>query len=354
MGHHARPTSPAEVPTEAYRELDIRQADFFQFLDAELEKIEKFYKQKEDEATSRLNVLREQLHIMRDRRLDELIARQAARIKAKEKKKSAAMDGLMNAQHSNSSEEDTPKQSTNGKFLNHALLSPLDTALEAVKLGKSGKTTKAMTDLATPTALAPQMMPDARRDFERRPDLPDVPYQTARRKLKVALQEYYRGLELLKSYALLNRTAFRKINKKYDKTVNARPTMRFMTEKVNDAWFVKSDVVESNIRMVEDLYARYFERGNHKVAVGKLRVKMARAGDFTEHSFRNGITLAAGAIFGIQGLVYGIQLLMREVDDDDDDARLHVNTSYLLQVGILPAGIGPANVRSRYTADIFL
>jgi hypothetical protein len=330
MGHHAAPASPGEVPVEAYRDLDIRQADFFHFLDMELEKIENFYKQKEDEATSRLNVLREQLHIMRDRRLDELISRQAAKIKAKEKKKTAAGEGLMSGRHS-SSEEDGAKPNTNGHLLNQALLSPIDTALEAAKLGKYGRATGAMTGLATPTAFAPQKTPDSRRDFERRPDLPDVPYQTARRKLKIALQEYYRGLELLKSYALLNRTAFRKINKKYDKTVNARPTMRYMTDKVNDAWFVKSDVVESHIRMVEDLYSRYFEKGNHKVAVGKLRVKMARAGDYTEHSFRNGLTLAAGLIFGIQGLVYGIQLLMREVDDDDE-ARLHVNTSYLLQV----------------------
>lgn len=352
MGHHAAPASPGEVPESAYRELDIRQADFFHFLDMELEKIENFYKQKEDEATNRLNVLREQLHIMHNRRTYEIIERQAAKIKAKEKRKNASREALSSGQRS-SSEEDGAKPNTNGN-LNHALLNPLDTALAAVKAGKYGKTTKAMTDLGTPTAIAPQMVLESQRDFVRRPDMPDVPYQTARRKLKVALQEYYRGLELLKSYALLNRTAFRKINKKYDKTVNARPTMRYMTEKVNDAWFVKSDVVEGHIRLVEDLYARYFEKGNHKVAVGKLRVKMARAGDFTEHSFRNGLTLAAGLIFGIQGLVYGIQILNRDVDDEDDLAQLHVNTSYLFQVCAPPLSepVALTNSCFRYTVVI--
>lgn len=317
------PPSPGDVPLEAFRELDLRQAEFFHFLDVELDKIESFYKQKEDEATDRLAILREQLHVMRDRRLDELIRRQAAKLKNKADKHGDAGKPLMNGQYT-SSDDDAADAKDKHHSLNQSWLSPIDSALEAMQAGKYGKTTKAMQNLATP-APRPQL-PEDRRDYVRRPELPEVPYQTAKRKLKIALQEYYRGLELLKSYALLNRTAFRKINKKYDKTVNARPSLRYMTEKVNTAWFVNSDVIEGHIRATEDLYARYFEKGNHKVAVGKLRIKIARAGDFTESSFRNGVLLGLGAVFGIQGIVKACQLLA------SDDSMLVTNTSYLLQV----------------------
>lgn len=319
--------SPGDVPLEAYRDLDLRQAEFFSFLDMELEKIETFYTEKEEEATHRLAVLRDQLHIMRDRRIDEIIHRQAVKIKAKAKsKKNSVAPLLMDGQANSSGDENSDDTKTNGDSMNKSWLNPIDAALDAINAGKYGKSTKEITQLATPSALKPQDKVDGHRDFVRRPERPDVPYQSAKRKLKVALQEYYRGLELLKSYALLNRTAFRKINKKYDKTVNARPSSRYMTEKVNKAGFVNSNIIEGHIRAVEDLYARYFEQGNHKVAVGKLRIKIARAGDYTDNTFRNGVLLAAGVILGVQGLVHAKDIL--ELGQDP----ISTNTSYLLQV----------------------
>jgi hypothetical protein len=314
-GVYADSPQSNDVPLEAYRELDVKQEEFFNFLDAELEKIETFYKMKEKEANDRLQALRDQLHEMRDRRMEEVIAAQRAKNNHK-----GEDDGQV-----------SPKHSQNGGTKNGHLswMKPVE-GVQDVLINKRhfGKDTKAMGQLGTPPGNGIEGADIAdRRDFVRRPDPQQaVPYRLAKKKLKVAFQEYYRGLELLKSYALLNRTAFRKINKKYDKAVNARPTGRYMSEKVNKAWFVQSEVVEGHIVAVEDLYARYFEQGNHKIAVGKLRSKGLRSGDFSPNTFRNGLLLAAGSVLAIQGIVYGAEKLNHE------DASVRSRSNYLFQV----------------------
>jgi hypothetical protein len=318
-----------DVPLEAYKEYDIRQAEYFTFLDKELDKVESFYKMKEAENSVRLQLLRQQLHEMRDRRLEEVraeqIAKEAAERARLEDERLATRNG---AEHSNGGHK---------RSVSSALkwIQPIENVIGA-RNTRIGKVTKSLQQWGSPRGPQAQHSsgvnppntdrPEGWRDFSRRPTQDDVPYRSAKRKLKLALQEFYRGLELLKSYVFLNRTAFRKINKKYDKAIKARPTGRYMSEKVNKAWFVQSEILEGQIVAVEDLYARYFERGNHKIAVGKLRSKSAKAGDFSGSIFRNGLLLAAGLVFGLQGLVYGAEML------NDPNVIVRTHTSYLLQV----------------------
>ncbi|KAI4092276.1 MAG: hypothetical protein LQ344_003520 [Seirophora lacunosa] len=288
-----------DVPLAGYKEFETRQAEFAKFLDSELQKIESFYKMKEHEASERLLVLRQQLHEMRDRRIEEIRAIQRSKERQEQEQDGLRAEGRDSANNGPSGV---------GNHLGASLdwRHPIDSALGVGH--HVGKNTKALMNMGPvehgPKATNIQAQMN-RQDFERRPTYADdVSYRAAKRKLRLALQEFYRGLELLKSYALVNRTAFRKINKKYDKVVKARPTGRFMAEKVNKAWFVQSEVLEGQIVAVEDLYARYFERGNHKVAIGKLRSKSNRAKDHSGSVFRNGLLIAAGAVFGVQGLVY--------------------------------------------------
>jgi hypothetical protein len=290
-----------------YSEIDRKQDEFFDFLDDELAKVESFYRQKEQEATERLQVLRQQLHMMRDQRSAEVLSA----------KRAASHDG---------------KGLANGHGLGGVI--PTTKWKQAI-VGKPrfGKNSRALADMRTPQGPVPADLQSSvidRRDFVRRPQSPVlyrtvVPYRNAKRKLKQALQEFYRGLELLKAYAYLNRKAFRKINKKYDKMVHMRPTLRYMSDKVNHAYFVQSEVIEGHMVVVEDLYARYFERGNRKIAVSKLRGK-SRPDDYSPNTFRAGLLIASGVVCCVQGLIRGVELL------NDPDPTIQLQTSYLLQV----------------------
>jgi hypothetical protein len=294
---------------ENFNEVRERERELFAFLDSELDKVESFYRLKEEQAGKRLVELREQLHEMRNRRIEEI---------AESKRRKEQGNG-------HSSREDEPDSGSGefgvGKTLSGGWMEPIKD-----KLFKPGPNSKALAKMPRTPVMAPGHSTSGNRDYSRRPVDHEVPYRTAKRKLKLALQEFYRGLELLKSYALLNRTAFRKLNKKYDKAVNARPPYRYMNEKVSKAWFVNSDVLDNHINVVEDLYARYFEKGNHKVAAGKLRSFTKRA-DQSASSFRSGLLVGIGAVFAIQGLAFGADLLLHA-----EDPVMRVHTAYLLQI----------------------
>lgn len=293
----------AQPAADTAFEVEKRQDEFFAFLDGELQKIDSFYQMKEQEATERLRVLRQQLHIMRDQRIHQFL-------------ESERNDGR---RKSDSQQRPSGLGRLNGVRLKDTLTGK----------PRFGKYSQALTEMTTPGMSArDREFISNRRDFMRRQEPPnnDVSYRSAKRKLKHALQEFYRGIELLKGYAYLNRTAFRKINKKYDKAVNARPPLRYMSEKVNKAAFVRSEVIESLMVSVEDLYARYFERGNRKIAASKLRLTIRKSGDYSRSTFRAGLFITAGTLFAIQALVYATQHLRHA------EVRVQVWTSYLMQV----------------------
>lgn len=305
-----------------------REQDFFSFLDSELAKVEAFYKMKEEQAGQRLDVLRVQLHEMRNRRIEEMAHARALQDERAVQHGISGGPGGGGVGGGGGGRGGGGAENGNGNDKLNGWVKPIKSKI--FPLGPNSKNLQRM-------GQAPSLRGagggggagargDATRDYIRRPEDHEVPYRTAKRKLKLALQEFYRGLELLKSYAMLNRTAFRKLNKKYDKAVNARPPYRYVNEKVNKAWFVNSDVLENHIQVVEDLYARYFERGNHKLAAGKLRKLNKKPEDQSGSMFQNGLLIGTGAVFAIQGLIYGAQLLF------DDDHTVRVQTSYLLQI----------------------
>jgi xenotropic and polytropic retrovirus receptor 1 len=304
------------VQLEVYEKLDARQKEFYNFLDKELNKVEDFYKMKEDEASHRLEVLRQQLHELRDRRMEELQRGQHG--EQIEGEDGELRGDIMNFEAIKSAVNNGTQ--ANGHGMNP--FRPIGDMLAGNH--KIGRTTKSLANNTSPPGPMGRRSEDKQDYVRRDPEAPS--FRVAKRRLKLALQEFYRGLELLKSYALLNRTAFRKINKKYDKAVKARPTMRYYSEKVAGAQFVKSENIGEYLVAVEDLYARYFEKGNHKIAVTKLRSKL-KGGDHTSVAFRNGLYVAAGVCFAVSGLVTALDRILHPATRDQ-----FLETSYLLQL----------------------
>ncbi|KAI5287396.1 hypothetical protein KEM54_006024 [Ascosphaera aggregata] len=298
--------------SEAYKEFEAREVNFVSFLDGELEKIEDFYKQKEDEFTRRLRSLRDQLHLLRDMRIAELRRKRSSTVSRsginEEDGFTTDASGDKKKKESGWRRRLASRQRNQSSFTATTPVHPRPMSMGTSDEGEQHRIERKQ----------------QRRDFARKLEQ-DIPYRTAKRRLKVALIEFYRGLELLKSYAELNHKAFRKINKKYDKVTHARPTLRYLTENVNRARFVQSEVLDTYLSTVEDLYSRYFENGNRKIAVGKLRGKLHRTEDYSASTFRNGFMFSAGFVLGVQGVVSAGQHLF------DPDPVVRMQTSYLLQ-----------------------
>ena len=319
-------TTPLDLDMVAVDQVRAKQKNFFKWMDKEFDKVEGFYVTKEDEAGARLKILREQLHEMRNRRIEELS--EGRRAKATGKDEERSLFDFYTARANEQSKKDDDIHQNSGENL-QGWLNPLERVIGGTKakLIGPGSNSKALQSMKpSPEIQSGNIrLGDPGQDYVRRHHN-EVPYRSAKRKLKLALQEFYRGMELLKSYSLLNRTAFRKINKKYDKAVNAHPPLRYMSEKVNKARFVQSDALDSHMHAVEDLYARYFERGNIKIATGKLRGGRHKVTDKSASAFRNGILIGVGAVFSTQGVIYASSLLKHA------DPTVRLQTSYLLQI----------------------
>lgn len=308
----------------AVEQVRDRQKVFYGFMDSELEKVETFYRTKENEAGERLKVLREQLHEMRNRRIEEVTeARLTPIIKQVDGSKSPNFG--TRGYGKSKKDDDYRPDSREGLA---AWLTPFERAYGSTKAKITGSRFGTNSHALPHMPHTPKMGAgtQAQKHQQRSRYSDAVPYRKAKRKLKLALQELYRGMELLKSYALLNRTAFLKLNKKYDKAVGSHPPLQFMSGRVNKAWFVNSYALESHLNAVEDLYARYFERGNYKIASGKLRSSTQRRANHASNVFRNGVFIGLGAVLAVQGIIHGVELL------HDPNPVLSLQTSYLLQI----------------------
>ncbi|KAI0266051.1 EXS family-domain-containing protein [Gloeopeniophorella convolvens] len=136
----------------------------------------------------------------------------------------------------------------------------------------------------------------------RAPRLNPEEYQHARKRLKRAALEHYRGLEVLNNYRILNITGFRKALKKFEKLTKVPVQDVYMKEKVDPCAFASDQTVQELLKELEDQYTARFAKGDKKRALVRLR---AMSSHKTHHfsSFRTGVGLGLALPAFVDGLV---------------------------------------------------
>lgn len=241
---------------------------FFEVLDQELEKVEAFYEERETEALDRYKVLTEQLQ-----QLAQHKAQYAAR------------------------------QGTFLRLKTHIPI-PHPSDLKKTVAKQIGNEAEPTAENGNDSPSTGEEVPHQHRDGLRKTtglDLSPENYVAARRKLKVAMWEFYRFLGYVKSYRLLNRTGFSKVTKKMEKVTKIKCQSEY-NAKVSKTHFATSKVIDDLQSETETLFGVNFEKGSRKKAVQRLRFMGATT---THHfaSWRAGLMLGAALPALVDGIV---------------------------------------------------
>ncbi|KAI0066844.1 hypothetical protein BV25DRAFT_1249814 [Artomyces pyxidatus] len=210
--------NPPFTLSEILEGLSSIEAAFFQALDAELVKIEAFFLAREAEARERSRELRLQLLELQEHR---------------------------RAYYAAHGSQILPVVSRAPKRIRRALHHE-----STAKPNKDAE--KPSQDDAQESRLHPGKI------FE-----PDE-YLHARKKLKRAVLEHYRGLEVLNNYRILNLTGFRKALKKFEKLTKIPVQAPYMSEKVEPCAFASDELVQKLLKEMENQFSARFMRGNRK------------------------------------------------------------------------------------------
>ncbi|KAI8340182.1 SPX domain-containing protein [Chlamydoabsidia padenii] len=194
------------------------ERSFITMLDQELDKISRFYNEKEQEAQDKFDTLKMQLELVKQYR----------QLKAQRKR----------------AQDDTLEQRLNPAHWFHTQ-KPLNAT------APSSATIKSSTVID---------------EGDHR-----ISYRVARSRLKAAIIEYYRSLELLRSYKILNETGFQKILKKFDKTAGWKASTIY-DKKLKMYHWVKSDVLDNIIKDTEQFFVNEFTKGHRRRGMQKLRI----------------------------------------------------------------------------------
>ncbi|KAJ1668901.1 Signal transduction protein [Coemansia sp. RSA 1813] len=141
---------------------------------------------------------------------------------------------------------------------------------------------------------------------------PSAQLRAAKEKLKSAMLEIYRGMELLKNYRVLCYTAFIKALKKYQKTAGwCRGTDHFLN-RVDGCYIATSERLNTMSAELEGMYVARYAGGSRSKGMEKLRVNAnGGSGGSPVCMFRSGLMLGTSVPLIVRA-IYEANLLSNE------------------------------------------
>ncbi|KAL2921298.1 Phosphate transporter PHO1 [Bienertia sinuspersici] len=262
---------------------------YFDMLDEELEKVNRFYTARESEFLERGEALIKQLQILQD--LKQILEQR--RRKNFLSPTSSLHGGFLSRSNSTSTRnsDDSENMSENNEGTDtSSQTEEVVSALEKNGLNVIGAATRSKTKKGKPKMalridipattpgrtisavtstlwedLANSSSKDCPRELINRKKI-----QCAEKMIRGAFVELYRGLGLIKTYCTLNMVAFTKILKKFDKVANRQASSNYM-KTVKGSHFISSDKVVKLMDEVESLFIKHFADNDRKKAMKFLR-----------------------------------------------------------------------------------
>ncbi|KAF9325417.1 hypothetical protein BG006_011100 [Podila minutissima] len=276
---------------------------FFDFLDDQLEMVDTFYKEKELEAVTKLKVIKQQLYVANEwkRRYDVRKAKADAESRWYEAEWSRMRNGIGNLMRADTT------------LTEDVVIGPLDSDPPHVgahprsqACGFSTSSGQGSAGLRHRGNAKPGVDPAVRQEQMIQEDEEDrrqhLNHKVARTRIKTALSEFYRSLEMLKNYKALNSTGFAKIMKKFDKTAGWKASKAFEHSKLLPRYFMTSTLLKDLTVETEDLYINSFEQGHRRRGMAKLRIPDSKNQTHHNTAIRVGIYMGLALPLMVQGL----------------------------------------------------
>ncbi|XP_057959885.1 phosphate transporter PHO1 [Malania oleifera] len=271
---------------------------FFENLDVEVDKVNKFYRSKESEFLERAEILNKQLQTLQDLKqiLSDRRRKSTAGIFPNHSYSSSTRSfgytsespGEPNGTPGNiAPAEDGTAAADERNCVNLAASAARAKTRSGHNMGRIGMTrieipatTPARTITAVTSMLWEELIVNNNNNNKNSPKKDNQggsadfinrkKIQCAEKMIRGAFVELYKGLALLKTYSSLNMVAFVKILKKFDKVSNQQASANYL-KAVKRSHFISSDKVVRLMDEVESIFTKHFANSDRKKAMKFLR-----------------------------------------------------------------------------------